>query len=252
MTHYEIREARAVAYRAFSLGTMLKRVEYEITLQNLNDFVVSDRLRERITIKHQARHAMLRRWLHQENIIDHLTPSECHALEMPLGTWSAQMIIDTSWRVEALGMLLWALGAVESVPPYDTQFEPEDVLPPLDIPQPIIDVLWRAEVRDEAEIIAACEMSGLWFWRSQAKQVRQAGALATSDLSYSEIIELTALQAYHAGDLPQVIDGDFPAFGKAYAKMDEEQYSMIASIAYERHMALNWLCGFSDYWDSVG
>lgn len=39
------------------------------------------------------------------------------------------------------------------------------------------------------------------------------------------------------------IDGDFPAFGRAYSSISPEEWSIANSIAMERHKALNWQCG---------
>lgn len=49
------------------------------------------------------------------------------------------------------------------------------------------------------------------------------------------------------------IDGDFPAFGRAYSSISPEEWSIATSIAMERHKALNWLCGFApgNRWDET-
>jgi imidazolonepropionase-like amidohydrolase len=47
------------------------------------------------------------------------------------------------------------------------------------------------------------------------------------------------------------IGGDFPAFGKAYGSLSEEEWSATHQIALSRLRALNWLCGFGADWDTV-
>ena len=44
---------------------------------------------------------------------------------------------------------------------------------------------------------------------------------------------------------------DFPAFGKAYRNLSEDEYEQATSIAMERHLALNWLCGYDSDWDET-
>lgn len=41
------------------------------------------------------------------------------------------------------------------------------------------------------------------------------------------------------------IDGDFPAFGKPFRDVSDEEFLRIRSISQERHKALNWLCGYA-------
>lgn len=57
--------------------------------------------------------------------------------------------------------------------------------------------------------------------------------------------------ALEAGDAPEVIGTDFPAFGKAYVELDADEYAVTTSIAQERHFALNRLCGYSRDWDKT-
>lgn len=47
------------------------------------------------------------------------------------------------------------------------------------------------------------------------------------------------------------IDGDFPAFDKAYREATAEESEVLRSIALERHYTLNWLCGMGEDWDEV-
>jgi hypothetical protein len=51
--------------------------------------------------------------------------------------------------------------------------------------------------------------------------------------------------------VPTAIDGDFPAFGKAYSALTEREFVHCAWIAVGRHRALNWLCGYAENWDEV-
>ena len=62
---------------------------------------------------------------------------------------------------------------------------------------------------------------------------------------------LAAARAYDEGSIPAPIDGDFPAFGKAYRALDAEHAGELGSAAVERHHALNWLCGRGADWDKV-
>ena len=56
-----------------------------------------------------------------------------------------------------------------------------------------------------------------------------------------------------AQSLPEMIDNDFPAMGKAYRELDGREWSEVRSITMERHYALNWLCGLApnNQWDAT-
>ena len=58
-------------------------------------------------------------------------------------------------------------------------------------------------------------------------------------------------KGYEDGLLPQPRRGDFPAFGKSYRHLDDRQQALATSIAAERHVALAWLNGLSEDWDST-
>ena len=45
--------------------------------------------------------------------------------------------------------------------------------------------------------------------------------------------------------------GDFPAYGEVYRQLTEEQQDEAHQIAWQRHRALNWLCGLGKTWDAV-
>ena len=68
--------------------------------------------------------------------------------------------------------------------------------------------------------------------------------------SFDQLIAATAMRGYEEGLLPAPLRGDFPAFGKVYRHLDEEQRALAHSIAAERHYALNWLLDGAD-WDAV-
>ena len=61
---------------------------------------------------------------------------------------------------------------------------------------------------------------------------------------------MTAEKAQENG-LFIAIDHDFPALGKAYSTLSEDEWETLRSIATERLYALNWLCKHAEDWDQV-
>ena len=116
-------------------------------------------------------------WLAENDLRAELAPSEANFVDTP--NPSRQQIVDAGWLSERLIVLLWALGAVEHLPPADEQCDTavfREILPPfaeLDVNAFIA----RSKLRPDAELIAmADEMLNL-HWeardaRSKARPLR--------------------------------------------------------------------------------
>jgi len=251
MPQPRIQDAQVVAHRALCLGAILKRGEIEITFQNLDQLDIPQDLHQRFITQHHDQHAALRRWVVTEGLSRHLTGAERILLDMTLGRWSERTIISTSWRVESLGVMLWALNYLEGIPKYDTQFEPDEVLSPLEVLTPTIDILWQAHLRPATELLAMRDQAEYWNWRTRAMDLERMGVRPAEGVTFREIVHATAQQAYNQGYLTHLLNGDFPAFDKPYAELDHDQHTLVSSIAYERYSALAWLCELSAQWESL-
>ena len=152
-------------------------------------------------------------------------------------------VVDSVWRGEALGTLLWALQLVE-LPAYDQPFDAEQVAS--------VD-LEEADLRDGEEIELERDSARLWHWRARTTSLQAAGALELPEryATFDQLIAATAMRGYEQGVLPAPMRGDFRAYGKVYRHLAPEQLAEALSIAVERHHALNWLCGEGESWDDV-
>ncbi|MEL6526172.1 MAG: DUF4272 domain-containing protein [Chloroflexota bacterium] len=251
MSQLRIQNARAVAYRALCLGALLKRGALEVIIQDVDQWVVFDEVREQVIKKQHQLNTDLNQWLIDENIQSHLSETEQHLLARPLGSWTERTLMTVGWRTEALGTMLWALGRFDAMLAYDTQFETDDVLDPLDILNPTIDFIWLADLRPERELSAAREQAELWNWRSRARELQRMGVRPPEGVSFNDIIRFTAERAYSNGHLPQPINGDFPAFNKSYTKLNPDEYALMSAIAYERNSAMSWICEVTSQWESI-
>lgn len=251
MSQLRIQNERAVAYRALCLGVLLQRAEYELSVQNIDSWSVFDGVREHLIAKHQRLNERLLKWTDQEAIEEHLSEAEKHLLQKSLGSWSERAVISVGWRTESLGTMLWVLNRLDDFPDYDTQFEPDDVIPPLDIFNSTIDFIWTATLKNDKVLQARRDQAELWNWRSRARELESMGVKPPEGVTFSEIIRLTAERAYTNGHIPEPINGDFPTFNKAYAELDDDEYALVSAIAYERYSALNWVCEITSEWESI-
>jgi hypothetical protein len=152
-------------------------------------------------------------------------------------------IVEALWQGEGLGVLLWAF-ALSELAPYDRPFNYERLL------------ALRAgdgEFRPAEEIDAARETARLWHWRARTSAIQ---ALPDTDLpapwqSFDQLVAAAAMRGHERGLLPRPLRGDFPAFGTVYRQLNRDQQAEAVSIAWERHRALNWLCGLGKKWDDV-
>ena len=249
---HQVQDARTVAYRAFCLAAVLTRLDIEISLQSMDEHTVPlpEAIRYSVVSQHNEMQQELWQWLTHEGITPYLTNTERYLLRQAPGTWSDRMLVNTSWRVESLGVMLWALQIVDKMPAFDTQFELDDLLPPLDLLTPVIDFIWLADLRPAEELATMRDCADLWNWRSRAAELQRMGMRPPEGTTFAEIIYITAQQARNKG-IPPLINGDFPAFGRAYADQSEDEFSMTSGIAYERSAALNWLCELSSEWQGI-
>lgn len=238
MSDFPTQSVRTVAYRALCLGTLLKRHALEVGLRSVDD--LPENIREGWKREHEGIHLHLKKWLVDEKIAPYFSAEEQLLLDAELGEWQQLDRAKIYWRCESLGMVLWAMEVIE-VPYYDTQFNAEALLEPLDLMSPTIDYIWQASLREAHVIYEARDLARNWYHRAQF----------TQQDNKTERIQELAHAMYSAGNLPDVIDDDFPVLGKAYHQLTDREYQTISSIAKERYYALQWLCGEGDDWDDV-
>ncbi|HEY4346907.1 MAG TPA: hypothetical protein VGM80_04905 [Gaiellaceae bacterium] len=151
------------------------------------------------------------------------------------------VVIDAMWQAEGLGTLCWALGLVE-LEPFDKHFDPEWLL---------ATPTAHGTLRAKAEIEHARETARLWHWRART-ELLSAGE-ATLELppdwsSVDQLVAVAAMRGYERGLLPSPLRGDFAVFNAGYRQLTPAQRAEVGSIAYERHRALEWLCGGGKSW----
>lgn len=151
-----------------------------------------------------------------------------------------RQVVDALWEAEGLGALLWGF-ELAPMPPYDQCFELER------LPRRVAN---EARLRASEEIEHARESARLWHWRARTAFLHTGSSLElpASWSSFEQLIAVAALRGHELGLLPAPIRGDFPAYGTAYRSLPADRQLEALSIAYERHRALNWLCGLGGSW----
>ncbi|HWA93717.1 MAG TPA: DUF4272 domain-containing protein [Terracidiphilus sp.] len=152
--------------------------------------------------------------------------------------------VDASWLIESIVCLTWALGLVERIPPYDEECQQDKLKFPKDVGAK--DLIEQARLRAREEIELQRDWAELWHWRCRTRQLIETQSMPKNipgGYSIAEIIKLSASKAAERGVFDALIGDDFPAFGKPFKDLSEEEFTTVMSISMERHKALNWLCG---------
>jgi hypothetical protein len=199
-----------------------------------------------------ARRGLIDR-LRADGLWEDTSPSERELFEQPRSAITERQMINGSWRAEAIHCLAWALGLVDEIPDYDTLTDPE-ILLPLVPTEDLAGCIRSSTLRGATEIERAREIAELWHWRSRTTRLQEDGYTPRKGQpSLDTIVRTVAKRMAADGMLPTAIDEDFPVLGRAYRDLSEDQRATVQSIAMERHLALNWLCGHApgNEWDET-
>lgn len=205
----------------------------------------------------QMRNA-LQNALRTSKLWDQVSPNERTFFSTTAITMTQRQRIEASWRIEAALVLAWALRRIANLPPYDVDVNPQFLK---SLPKDPSEFIATAELRPQAEIDRRRDVAELWHWRSRTRELIERGEPFPSNQdfkrrglrSFEDIVRLAAAKAAQDGVIDEPINGDFPAFGKAYRDLSEQEWAKIRSITMERHFALNWLCGYAPggRWDET-
>jgi hypothetical protein len=183
-------------------------------------------------------------------LYDSMTDEEKAANEDGRGEMPEQSFLDCFWSAEGLGVLLWALGK-EEMRPWDASFPPQgDLLTNGGLYQDPAVFAAEARLRPASELDSMRTIAEIWNWRARTERLIRGGK-TRAQYDLRAISTDSANRGYGEGLLPPPINDDFPVYGVGYRDVDERQQIELASIAQERHRALNWLCGYGESWDNT-
>lgn len=184
--------------------------------------------------------------LHENGLWKEMEQGEQQLFQAGVTELTMRQRIDVSWLTESAVCLLWALGYISEIPPFDEQADLESTNR---LPQESLSVLAKKAALRASDIIQKQrDIAELWHWRSRTRQLQEANRMPSmppGNLTVKELLKMTSSEAAKSGDIPSPIRGDFPAYGKAYRDLTREEFASVTSIAQERHRALNWLCGLA-------
>jgi hypothetical protein len=241
----KVRDAQQIAKRVLCLSAIVTRTKAEFALHMSEGGVPNSRQLE------EASYALsIEPWLKKEGLWEAASPGEKRLLQKKLGTWNEQEIADGQWREEALMVLHWSVSPSAKMPAYDQMAADSEIMNGVPNPKDSQKFISDSKLRPLNDITKARDIAELWLWRSRTTQIMNDGVRPPKGTTFGKIISLTVAKAAQDG-LFRPIDGDFPAFGKPFSKLTDDEWSTMNSISTERLYGLNWTCGYSDDWDNV-
>ena len=147
--------ARDVADRALILYALVRRATIEAIVEESHDQV---RRRQAEDARHETE-----KWLQRESLTPAVTETERTLFDAETAAWPPEAIADGMWRKEALGVLLWALRALPSLPPINQEFEVEDLNGAIEASGSVSVFRSTARLRDPGDIEAAWREADTWF-----------------------------------------------------------------------------------------
>ena len=181
----------------------------------------------------------LAQWIEDLGIRAECETGEWEALNTPAGELEEQATIDSIWRMEGLGVLGWALNLVE-FQDYDALFDFDEVLPAMgflkkDLGLALIE---EAALRSEGELSERGEQIIAVHWRLRDYSLRPVS------MNFIEFCKTCWFGPIDSG-WATTIEGDLALGGLPISAAAGDVVARGASSALERHVAINWLRGWS-------
>ncbi|MBI1902993.1 MAG: DUF4272 domain-containing protein [Planctomycetia bacterium] len=184
-------------------------------------------------------------WIEELELGDELEPEEWKVLQRPVGTLDQQAMINAMWRVEGLGVLAWALRLYE-LPPYDQLVSPPDLYDALGLmsSEAGASLLASPELRSQDELNEMNAHFLAFHWRLRNFSIRPEPM---------DFVQFSKDCWFGGFDVSRfrVIAGDLAIGDAAIAEAPEEAVERAHSTAMERHLAINWLSGYSELYSET-
>lgn len=156
-----------VADRALVLYAFVRRASIEYALGEFGD--------------DPARHAQAEearaetdRWLERESLLDAPTEVERRLFAAPSGSWPREAIADGMWRKESLAVLLWAVRAIDALPPFGEEADQPALDAAVTSPGSVSSFRANARLRPAEELDEAWAEADAWFAATEGREGEDA------------------------------------------------------------------------------
>lgn len=177
----------------------------------------------------------LLRWIESIGIGDELEPWEWQVLQRPVGKLDGRMQIDSTWRLEGLAILAWALERYD-IPPLDELVKCEELWSSLGLLNVAASkaLLSKPKLRSQEQIKAIRKRQLTIHWRLRDFAIRK------NVIDFAEFARTSWFGPLDVSEIP-LIDGDLAIGGMRLDLAPKGVFDLCLSIAQERHQAANWM-----------
>jgi hypothetical protein len=124
------------------------------------------------------------RWLEGQKLSSALTDTERRLFEAGSGAWPDVAIADALWRKEALGVLLWGLQHLGSIPPYGEEFEQEQLDGAITRYGSVSSFRTNGLLRPDDQVERAWLEADAWFGATEGRAGEDASLASTAAERY--------------------------------------------------------------------
>lgn len=174
-------------------------------------------------------------WVREIDLGDELEPDEWEVLQRPTGYLAERQQIDSTWRLEGLVVLAWALGLFD-IPPHDRLVKPRELWQQLGLydKEASLSLLASPTLRSRSEIATLRNRQFAIHWRLRNFHVHG------DVLDFAEFARTCWFGPLDITGLP-LVKGDLGLGRKRLDRAKSVALLKALSTAQERHHAANWL-----------
>jgi hypothetical protein len=182
---------------------------------------------------------LIREWVQDLGLRDECESIEWERIITPIGEMREQEMIDSVWRLEGLAVLAWALDLFE-LPRYDTLVDVDKLLSAVGfLHEKAGTILASPKLRDQEQIDGLAEQLLAYHWRMRDFSLRP---IAIDFRDFGENCWFGPISV----DWAEIVDGDLALEGAPIVSAPDDTLGRCSSCAMERHLAINWLRGWSE------
>jgi hypothetical protein len=184
-------------------------------------------------------------WIDDLGMADELEPDEAKVLQRPVGTLDERALINSMWRVEGLAVLAWAL-QLHPLPPYDELVVPPELYEAIGIFDVAAgqQVLRAPNLRPPEELDEMGAHLLALHWRMRDFSLRPTA------MDFVEFSRNCWFGSFDTSGF-RIVDNDLAIGDGALSDAPSEEVQRVQSTAMERHLAINWLRGYSQVYSET-
>jgi hypothetical protein len=180
-------------------------------------------------------HAELLSWVAEIGVEAELEPDERVMLQQPLGQLDPESKTHSSWRLEGLAVLAWALGRYD-IPAHDGLVDLSTLWDALgllryDTANALLAEPW---LRSRAEIDALYQRLYALYSRLRDFETHP------EPVDFAAYAHTRGCKPWELGTLP-LVEGDLSVNGHRIDRASEEALATVQTAVFERHQAAQWL-----------